>query len=140
MRFPGGSPQEREFALLSGEFFNCLLPSGYEFLDLYFPKEIHRAFIRYVMIFGSSENFDDHYGAKLNARDKFLQSKMLYRYLYIYEKARMDFDLDLVETIVKGKLVLDVEYLGEYEKGFNYAEFDMRKYIKNPRYLFETNT
>jgi hypothetical protein len=92
-----------DLKLISGNFFDLVIPKEKQYLLKYFDTDIQEQFLRYYMEFGHYKRFVDHTGVVCTRR--WLQ-KMKTRYenlVEIHDKAKKDLDFDTLEAIQMGK-------------------------------------
>lgn len=94
--------------LISGEFFDLVLPKSKRYLFKYFRSHIQKQFVRYYYIFGSASNFSNHTG--VHCKIRWLQL-LVVRYNHLeslLEKARAEMDFEKITLIESGLYTDDV--------------------------------
>lgn len=88
---------------LAGLFYNYDLPKENKFLLHYFPSPLEKQFLRYYYCFGNFDHFSAHTGLGCQRRWLLMLKNRLDKILAVRDKARKEFDLDMLAILESGK-------------------------------------
>ena len=94
---------DQNLMLLSQRYENYELPKDKKYLLKYFKTNVQRQFLKYYFCFGDYKNFCNHTGNPCQERWLVILEKKLVFLERSKEKARKDFDLELIARIESGK-------------------------------------
>jgi len=92
-----------DLKLVSGKFFDSVLPKDKQYLLKYFDTEVQEMFLRYYLEFGNTSHFTEHTGYICTKRWlRGLRSRYK-KLLAARKQAQKEMDLDTLELIQMGK-------------------------------------
>lgn len=92
----------RDSNLVSGLFLEDNIPNNKYYLKKYFKSNLQNKFLCYYLAFGSYYYFSRHSGVKCSLRYLKIMKKKLVFLENLRDKAKKDFDLDLLQNIENG--------------------------------------
>jgi hypothetical protein len=98
--------KDKDLKLISGSFLENEIYQEKNWLKRYFSSFLQISFLSYFLCFRSHFYFNQHTGIVCSKRYLKKMKKKLCLLESIYEKARSNFDLELLEKIEKGKYKL----------------------------------
>lgn len=90
---------EKDFHLISGEFFEYEIPKEKKYLLKYFTGKLQVAFLRYYLVFGNVRNFTDHTGYSCSNGLLFRFLKRFRGLTNLYEKSKSNLSEDGLKTL-----------------------------------------
>lgn len=92
-----------DLKLVSGNFFDHVLPKDKQYLLKYFDTEVQELFLRYYLEFGTCDRFTEHTGCVCSKRWLRGLRSRFHKLVDAHDDAKREMNLDALELIQMGK-------------------------------------